>query len=87
MQAAFVVKLNVIGNNLVCILIAGILVSAQAIPFQNSMKRFDMSVFVRCLGWDTLVFYVIFCTGVFKDMANKLWTVVSSNYRIDRPGK
>lgn len=52
-----------------------------------SSLMIQYGVIIRCLSWYTLVSCVIFQISIFKDLADKLWAVISSNYQFGSFGK
>ena len=57
MNSAFVIKVDVFHDSFVGFCERCKLGSTQAFVFQNCMKRLDMCIFVRCLGWNEFVFH------------------------------
>ena len=66
----------------VSVLVAIKFIHTYALILEDPVERLDMCILVWCPTWDSFMINVYFCTVVFKNMANKLWAIISPNDRL-----
>src|SRR5690606_41198950 len=69
-------------HNLIGLWVRLKLMSLVALRLYNRMIRFDVSVFIRCFGWNSLVNHDKLVARFLEQVANKLWTVVRTYDRL-----
>ena len=58
------------------------LINTNTFILEDSVEGFNVSIFVRCSTWNSLMVNIYFYAAVFKYIADKLWTIVSSDNRL-----